>query len=347
MGRLTVLQTSPRVPAGLLSAAAWQALLAADEVLTADPGSALPAAVRAAGVAVTSAERATADELLTRAENHIVVWLSGDDPAKDLAGALATAVVRRSETAAIGPELEILVGSYDPPGARLLDLVTVMDRLRRGCPWDREQTHRSLVRYLVEETYETVEAIESGDPEHLREELGDLLLQVVFHARMAEEHDAEPFDIDDVAAGIVEKLVLRHPHVFAPESVTGRDTAAAVQASWETIKATEKARTSAMDGIPPALPALSLADKVLSRARRAGLAGEPTAGAAALEAPLAVDQADETAAAVGEALFAVVAAAQVSGVDAEQALRDRVRAEMDRVRSAEQRALPGGTGPLG
>ena len=110
----------------------------------------------------------------------------------------------------------MLHGSYDLPGARLLDLVEVMDRLRRECPWDREQTHQSLLHYLVEEAYETLEAIETGDTDHLREELGDLLLQVMFHARIAAEHPRRGgFTIDDVAAGIVDKLVQRHPHVFA------------------------------------------------------------------------------------------------------------------------------------
>nr|MBA2717370.1 MazG family protein [Propionibacteriales bacterium] len=103
-------------------------------------------------------------------------------------------------------------------GSRLLDLVTVMDRLRRECPWDQQQSHESLVKYLVEETYETIDAIESGDRQHLREELGDLLLQVMFHARIASEHPDEAFDIDDVAGGIVEKMIRRHPHVFTATS---------------------------------------------------------------------------------------------------------------------------------
>ena len=111
----------------------------------------------------------------------------------------------------------MLPGSYDLPGARLLDLVATMDRLRSpgGCPWDAEQTHESLVTYLVEETYETIEAIETGDRDHLREELGDLLLQVMFHSRIAAEHTEAPWSVDDVAGDIVDKLVRRHPHVFA------------------------------------------------------------------------------------------------------------------------------------
>src|SRR5690606_29504925 len=123
-------------------------------------------------------------------------------------------------------------GAYDPPGARLLDLAAVMDRLRRECPWDREQTHQSLVRYLLEETYETIEALETGSADEIREELGDLLFQAFFHARIAEEHPDRPWNIDDVAGGVVEKLVRRHPHVFADVEVAD---AAEVEANWETI----------------------------------------------------------------------------------------------------------------
>jgi XTP/dITP diphosphohydrolase len=159
----------------------------------------------------------------------------------------------------------MLVGSYDVPGSRLLDLVAVMDRLRSpgGCPWDAQQTHESLVPYLLEEAHEAVEAIESGDRAHMAEELGDLLLQVVFHARVAQEHPDAPFGIDDVAGGIVEKLVRRHPHVFADVDA---DTAAEVSANWEQIKAEEKSgRTSVLDGIPAGLPALARADKAGAR----------------------------------------------------------------------------------
>ena len=207
-----------------------------------------------------------------------------------------------------------------PGGSRLLELVEVMDRLRSGCPWDREQTHRSLAKYLLEESYETLEAIESGDRTHLREELGDLLLQVYFHARIAEEHDEEPFDIDDVAGGIVDKLVHRHPHVFADGTAADADE---VEASWELIKAAEKGRRSVLDGIPWNLPALALADKVVGRADRAGV---PTA-----EANPAADRAE----AVGDELLALVRRARSDGVDAEQALRDAVRRLADQVRTTE------------
>jgi XTP/dITP diphosphohydrolase len=223
------------------------------------------------------------------------------------------------------------MAATDPPGHRLLELVAVMDRLRRECPWDREQTHLTLVRYLLEESYETVEAIESGDREHLREELGDLLLQVMFHARVAAEHESDPFDIDDVAAGIVAKLVRRHPHVFAAaDGVATGDSdvrsADGVQSAWDAIKSAEKARTSALDGIPPGLPALSLAAAV------AGRAGVRPGASDAVSA--AADPAS-----LGDALFALAGAAQAAGVDPEQALRMRVRQEMAEVRGREQRGL--------
>jgi XTP/dITP diphosphohydrolase len=193
--------------------------------------------------------------------------------------------------------------------SRLLELVAVMDRLRRECPWDREQTHRSLARYLLEETYETLEAIEGDDRAHLREELGDLLLQVYFHARIASEHAPEDggFDIEDVAGGIVDKLVHRHPHVFAGLEVADADE---VDRNWERLKAAEKQRTGLLEGIPSALPALAWADKALARLARAGRS--PQLGAPA-DGPL------------GEELLALVARARAEGLDAEQELRDAVR----------------------
>jgi len=322
LGRLVLLQTTPRLPAGLLSGAGWRALLTAD-VVAAAGDSALAAAVRAEGVEVSLWPQATAADLLARCERGAdVVWLADDDESA-LTRELAGLVVGRSEAGRPGPEVEICVGSYDPPGARLLDLVLVMDRLRSECPWDREQTHESLVRYLLEEAHETIEAIEGGDRAHLREELGDLLLQVMFHARIAAEHPDQPFDIDDVAGQIVEKLVRRHPHVFADTEVEG---AADVEANWETIKAAEKSRSSVTEGIPAALPALSLAEKVVSRAVRGG---------ASLSVP-APNESAYDAETLGDVLFALVAAARASGVDPEQALRQRVRREMDAIRATEQ-----------
>jgi XTP/dITP diphosphohydrolase len=209
---------------------------------------------------------------------------------------------------------EVQLGTVTPgAGSRLLDLVEVMDRLRTECPWDREQTHRSLAPYLLEETYETLEAIESGDRDHLREELGDLLLQVVFHARLAAEAGTDGFTVDDVAAGIVDKLVHRHPHVFAGLEVADADE---VDANWERLKAVEKGRASVLEGIPAALPALALADKVLGRATRIGV--QPKQGDG-----------------LGERLLALVVEARASGRDAEQELREAVRRLSDDVRAAE------------
>ncbi len=188
-------------------------------------------------------------------------------------------------------------------GEPLLEFLAVMRRLRAECAWKGEQTHRSLARYLLEETHETLEAIDSGDSEHLREELGDLLLQVYFHAVIAEETGA--FTIDDVAGDIVDKMRRRNPHVFG--SAEGGD-AAEINEVWESIKAQEKARTSVTDGIPPTLPALLYADKVLDRLQRAS--GEPV---------------EVSGTELGDRLLALVAEAHDAGVDPEQALRDSVR----------------------
>jgi XTP/dITP diphosphohydrolase len=270
-------------------------------------------AVVAAGHPVSVVADPSVEDLLEAGRAGDVVWLADADEAERLPPLLAAA----QGTGDV--EVRVLHASYDVPGARLLDLVTVMDRLRTDCPWDREQTHRSLGRYLLEETYETLEAIETGDYAHLREELGDLLLQVYFHARVAAEAGEEGFTIDDVADGIVAKLVHRHPHVFA-----GLDVAdvGEVERNWETLKAAEKGRGSVLDGIPLALPALALADKVLGRAARAGVTPDSSAGGP------------------GGQLLALVVEARAAGVDPEQALRDTVHQVMAAVRAAERAAQP-------
>ena len=191
----------------------------------------------------------------------------------------------------------------DPLAQPLVQFGEDMRRLRAECAWKREQTHESLRRFLVEESWETLEAIDSGDSDHLREELGDLLLQIGFHAVIAEE--AGEFTFDEVVQGIVDKLRRRNPHVF--ESVPVTD-AASVNELWESVKATEKPRTSVFDGLPPGLPALLLADKVLDRAERAG-------------APIDVPDGDD----LGDRLLALVAEARAAGIDPEHALRDAVR----------------------
>jgi XTP/dITP diphosphohydrolase len=200
----------------------------------------------------------------------------------------------------------------------LLRAAEVMDRLRSpgGCPWDAEQTHQSLAKYLLEETYETLEAIEIGDMALLREELGDLLLQVLFHARLAEElPEGQRFSIDDVAGDLVDKLVHRHPHVFADTEVSGADE---VNENWERLKAAEKGRASVVDGVPMGQPALALAAKLVSRAERAGV-----------DPPVEGDG-------IGERLLAVVREAVAAGVDPELALRQTARVYRDRLATQAQ-----------
>jgi XTP/dITP diphosphohydrolase len=189
----------------------------------------------------------------------------------------------------------------------LAEFVAVMRRLRAECPWKQEQTHRSLARYLLEETHETLEAIDSGDVSHLREELGDLLLQVVFHAVIAEQ--AGEFDLDDVARDVNAKMRRRNPHVFGPDAGAAGAPAdpAAVNELWEAVKAEEKQRDRVTDGLPPGLPALLYADKVLDRLQRAGRPAAPAGDG------------------VGDRLLALVAEARADGIDPEQALRDAVR----------------------
>nr|WP_297430248.1 MazG family protein [uncultured Actinotalea sp.] len=224
----------------------------------------------------------------------------------------------------------------DPAATRhpgLEELVAVMDRLRSpgGCPWDAEQTHETLVAYAVEEVAEVVEAVETGDRAGLREELGDLLLQVVFHARVAQEHPEDPFDIDDVALGIAAKLRRRHPHVFADVTVSGPEE---VHRNWEALKQAEKRRPSVVDGIPPVLPALARAQKVLGRLRRAGLDVPPPAGDRP-PVPAGGPAASVVADVLGARLLELVVEAEAAGVDAEQALRRAVRELEDQVRRQE------------
>jgi XTP/dITP diphosphohydrolase len=199
-----------------------------------------------------------------------------------------------------------------------------MARLRQECPWDAQQTHRSLVQYLIEETAETVEAIEVADQDHLCEELGDLLLQVIFHAQIGSE-ETPGFTVEDVARGIADKLIARHPYVFATADVPSD-----LHYTWEQRKAAEKGRTSALQGIPDQLSALARANKIISRvrSRRVGISlpDEPT-----------------TAQEVGGQLIVLAARAQAAGIDPDQALRDAIRDLEARVRDAE--LAPGDTTP--
>lgn len=199
----------------------------------------------------------------------------------------------------------------EPRHPELEALIDVMATLRGpdGCAWDREQTHDTLLKYLIEESHEFVDAVESGDRDHMREELGDVLYQVLFHADLAAAHPEHPFTIDDVARVAREKMVGRHPHVFG--DITA-NTSAEVVANWEKWKAAEKPeRESPFDGLPKGLPALALADKVI---------GKLSARPAAADLPPGVT-ADE----LGQLLFGLVAAAREHGLDAEAALRSAVR----------------------
>ncbi|MFL6169176.1 MAG: MazG family protein [Ornithinibacter sp.] len=256
-----VVTVSPRLP-GLLSPAGWRAVTSGSPLLALPGAAATAAALRAEGWEV--GEIADAGALDAHSD---VVLLAGPGVAAPLAG------------------VDIVEGTPEPVGARLLDVVRVMDRLRSpgGCPWDAEQTHASLAPYLVEEAHEVLHAIEGGDRRHLAEELGDVLLQVVFHARVAEEAVQEPFDIDTVAGLLVDKLVRRHPHVFADGEAS---TPAEVEPAWERIKASETAGAAdggggygadLLHGIPTSLPGDLAAEKVLARVRRRDLTPTPDA----------------------------------------------------------------------
>lgn len=318
--RIVLLVTSPRLPAGLLSADAWEALREAKAVFT-GTDSAQASAIRRSGVNVTVLPAATAtDVLLSTTDGATTVWLAAPDGDPALTRRLGFRLAKEPGIA----EIELLHGSWDPPGGRLLDVVSTMDVLRSpgGCPWDAEQDHESLLPYLVEEAYEVIDAVQSGDKAGLREELGDLLLQVVFHARMAEDDPSEEtrFSIDDVSGDLVAKLIRRHPHVFGDVKVESADQ---LNDNWEAIKAEEKPhRESAMDGVAMAQPALPLAAKLQSRATRAGLTASP-----------AVTDDELT---LGAELFALVTKARESGVDAELALRRYATAFAEAVREAEK-----------
>jgi XTP/dITP diphosphohydrolase len=267
------------------------------------------------------------------------------------------------------PAADDVIGA--PRGTALLDAAAVMDRLRSpgGCPWDAEQTHASLLPYLVEECYELYQAIEDGDGAAVREELGDVLLQVLFHARVASEAESEgasqrapaseertefgsrpsdteaesegasqrapasaSFDIDDVAADLVTKLVGRHPHVFAGSDVRAReriDTAERQEHRWEELKRAEKQRDSSVDGVPLGQPAVALAAKLISRTARAGLPADLLPDGSGL----------------GERLFADAARAKLAGDDPEAALRTAARGFADDVRAAERSARDAGLDP--
>lgn len=281
----------------------------------------------------------SADLLLRYATTHTtIVWLAGPNGDRELTRQLGMRLVREPGLA----ELELMYGSWDPPGARLLDAVTVMDRLVSpgGDPWlashaaagdtGAQGPHERLAHYLLEEAYEAYDAIRSGDVTALREELGDVLLQIILHARIgATGGEGSGFTIDDVAGDLVGKLIRRNPHVFGDARV---EDLGEITRNWERIKRDEKSRTSSMDGIPLAQPALALAAKVLARAESA----DP---ALARPAPvLAADKRASLEAELGDRLFSLVEQARAAGVDAEAALRRVVLDLMDEIRREESGA---------
>ena len=322
---LIVLATSSRVAPGLLGWDAWEALRSARVVLAPSGHPALPA-LEQAGISCR-AGKTLADASTEAGSGGTVVWLPMPGDVADLPGGAT-----------------LLRGSADLPGAHLIDVVETMDRLRTGCPWDARQTHASLTPNLIEEPYEALEALESGDAEAFCEELGDVLLQVVFHARIAAERDdGTSFTVDDVADGIVAKLVRRHPHVFADVTVSGADE---VTRNWDDIKreekrlkaerlglpATEAAAPSALDGVPFGQPALALAAQLQGRAARAGVPEE----LADLGAEDDSGAADGSRADIGRELFQLVAKARAAGCDPETELRAVARRYVALVRAWER-----------
>lgn len=262
--------------------------------------------------------------------------LCGADPVGDaVAGLLLTLDPSTGAAARWVASGATVLTTPEPAGAALLDAVAVMDRLRSpgGCPWDAEQTHRSLMPYLIEETYELYEALEDSDTEALREELGDVLLQVLFHARVAQETRGgfgSGCDIDAVATGLVAKLVARHPHVFAGSEQV--HTASEQEIRWDELKRTEKRRQSSVDGVALGQPAVALAAKLVSRATKAALPVDLLPGAV-LTGPVGD---------TGTLLFARCAAAKLAGVDPEAALRCVARRFAADVRAAEGSARAAG-----
>jgi XTP/dITP diphosphohydrolase len=208
-------------------------------------------------------------------------------------------------------------------------LVQVMDQLRSpgGCPWDAEQTHESLARYLLEETYEALEAMDQGDLGSLREELGDLLLQVVFHARIAQETDST-FSLDAIAQGVVDKLVRRHPHVFTDLVVSSNEE---LEANWAKIKEEEKQRESVTDGVPQAMPALQLATQLIYRARKSGVVAGDSQTKESLREVIGEVSQEQIAA----LLVATVELAREADIDAESVLRAEMMRYRSKVRESE------------
>lgn len=366
-GRVVLVETSDLLP-GMLPFQAWDALATADAVLVRDPA-VHPSApsLYLAGIDLIALDPTPLDRgdlLLTRPgapddrrlakslvaaarERGRVVYLLEDDE-RGLAPALAGMVAEHDI------EIELVFLAQLPRGTELLRAVAVMDRLRDpdgGCPWDLEQDHHSLGRYLVEETYELLDAIASEDDADVKEELGDVLLQVLFHARIAAERHA--FGVDDVARALSDKLVRRHPHVFA--GADGGEDAEGVQRSWDRLKADEKGGRGPLDGVPESMPGLALFDALLRRVLRLDMMpGTPAPLVEDLRATLdvlaTVEPDDEvTADLIGRLLAQSAALARVLGVEADAAARStaaRLRQEVDAAVGARD-AAGDGTGVAG
>jgi XTP/dITP diphosphohydrolase len=325
---LTVLLSSPRVAPGLLTWQAWSALKEAARVLVGSARHPQLPALTASGVIpevvelpADAAGQAAFLAAAVAAADGPVAWLvpAGED--------VDAALLARLSAAAV--QVQVLQGASDLPGAHLLDVVSIMDTLRVSCPWDRQQTHASLVGYLLEEAYEAVETVEEGDLGALREELGDVLFQTVFHSRVAAERTAEDggFTIDDVADTLVAKLIRRHPHVFGSVAVSSADE---VNRNWEEIKKAERSeragvgQPSVLDGVAFGQPALSLAAQLQRRAERAGMPDAPDAAATV------------PGDGIGAELMRVVARARAAGLDPELELRAAARRYAERIRSWER-----------
>ena len=355
--RLVLIDTADQLP-GLLPLHAWSALMTTDLVLVGSSDHPFVDHLEAAGLAYEVVPRPDEPAAGGLSRQELLSGLSMDD--KRRASWIVDKVKERvqvaylfgvgdeesftrtlgMEAARAQVEVEVVYFGVTPKGVRLLDLVQVEARLRgpQGCPWDHEQNHETLARFAVEEVYELLEAIDGGEPGDIAEELGDVLLQVIFHAQIAE--DAGAFTIDDVAQGITDKLVRRHPHVFADVTVSG---AGEVMTNWQELKAAEKPeRTGMFDGVVNAQPALQLAGKLQSRAARKGFDwADDTEALAAVYAEVeevggAFDDATRTHE-LGDLLFAVVNLCRQYEVDPEHALRSsarRFRGRLEHVETA-------------
>ena len=339
MARLVLVDTADELP-GLLPLHAWSAIMSSDLVLVGAPDHPFlphldmaelrhevvaepdqPKALSRADLlgGVSPLDKARAEAVVDRAKAEgEVVYLFGKADQEAFTRTMGM------EAARSGVEVEVVYFGVMPNGAKVLDLVRVMERLRGtdGCPWDREQDHATLARYTVEEVYELLEAISSGDADAIREELGDVLLQVVFHAQIAA--DAGQFTIDDVAGGIVDKLVRRHPHVFADVTVADADE---VVANWDTLKAAEKPeRTGVFDGVAVAQPSLGYSEQLQRRAAKVGFDWATDEQAvrqvrSELEEFLAAPDEAQRVHELGDLLLSVVSLARRGGIDSEMALR--------------------------